>query len=130
MSTLIGCVDGIITSTARVFIDSSQPTAGTATFTVLLDVQPAGDVIVAVTSTDGNVATVSPVPLVFTPSNYTTPHAVTVTQLTPQFVSAQTSVTLRRHGCANKTVDVRIDDGSQSGDGRAGEINRWLGRKF
>jgi hypothetical protein len=55
---------------------------------------------------------------------------VTVTQLTPQFVSAPTSVTLRRQGYVNKTVDVRIDDGSQSGDGREGEINRWLGRKF
>ena len=69
MSTLIGCVDGIITSTANVFIDSSQPTAGMATFTVHLDAQLPGDVVVAVTSTDGNVAAVSPVPLVFTPSN-------------------------------------------------------------
>jgi hypothetical protein len=66
MSTLIGCADGIITSTARVVIDNSQPTAGTATFTVHLDAQPAGDVVVAVTSTDGNVAAVSPAPLVFT----------------------------------------------------------------
>ena len=55
---------------------------------------------------------------------------MTVTQLTPQFVSAQTSVILRRQGYANNTVDVRIDDGSQSGDAREGEINRWLGRKF
>ena len=55
---------------------------------------------------------------------------MTVTQLTPQFVSAQTSVTLRCHGYTNKTVAVNIDDGSQSGDGREGEVNRWLGRKF
>jgi hypothetical protein len=102
----------------------------TLTFTVHLDAQPAGDMVVTATSTDGNMAAVSPAPLVFTPSNYAMPLAVTVTQLTPQFVSAQTSMTLRRRGYANKTVAVSIDDGSQSGDGREGEVNRWLGRKF
>jgi hypothetical protein len=102
----------------------------TLTFTVHLDAQPAGDMVVTATSTAGNMAAVSPAPLVFTPSNYAMPLAVTVTQLTPQFVSAQTSMTLRRRGYANKTVAVSIDDGSQSGDGREGEVNRWLGRKF
>jgi hypothetical protein len=102
----------------------------TLTFTVHLDGQPAGDMVVTAMSTDGNMAAVSPEPLVFTPSNHAMPYAVTVTQLTPQFVSAQTSVTLSCHGYTNKTVAINIDDGSQSGDGREGEVNRWLGRKF
>jgi hypothetical protein len=45
----------------------------TLTFTVHLDGQPAGDMVVTATSTDGNMAAVSPEPLVFTPSNHAMP---------------------------------------------------------
>jgi hypothetical protein len=113
-STLIGCTDGLITSTSSVSIDNNQSQAGTAGFTVRLEAQPAGDVVVTVTSADGKVAAVSPATLVFTPSNHATPQDVTVTQGTPPGVSGQTSVTLRRRGYANKAVDVHIADGAQN----------------
>jgi hypothetical protein len=45
----------------------------TLTFTVHLDGQPAGDMVVTAMSTDGNMAAVSPEPLVFTPSNHAMP---------------------------------------------------------
>ena len=48
-------------------------------FTVVLDTQPASDVVLAVTSSDTGEAVVSPSPLTFTSSNWDTAQTVTVT---------------------------------------------------
>jgi len=53
--------------------------AGTDTFTVVLDSQPAGDVVFDVTSSDSGEATVSPTTLTFTTGDWNTPQTVTIT---------------------------------------------------
>ncbi|HBP89821.1 MAG TPA: hypothetical protein DD706_19245, partial [Nitrospiraceae bacterium] len=52
---------------------------GTATFTVVLDTLPTGDVSIALSSSDTTEGTVSPASLTFTTSNGTIPQTVTVT---------------------------------------------------
>jgi hypothetical protein len=52
---------------------------GTATFTVVLDTAPTGDVTIALTSTDTANVTTDPAQVVFTSSNWNTAQTVTVT---------------------------------------------------
>jgi hypothetical protein len=52
---------------------------GTATFTVVLDIAPSGNVTIPLSSSDGNEGTVSPTSLVFTSANWNIPRTVTVT---------------------------------------------------
>lgn len=52
---------------------------GTATFTVVLAVAPTSDVTITPSSSDATEGSASPASLVFTPSNWNTPQAVTVT---------------------------------------------------
>lgn len=52
---------------------------GTDTFTVVLDSQPASDVVFDVTSSDINEATVAPASLTFTPDDWDSPQTVTIT---------------------------------------------------
>ena len=49
-----------------------------ATYTVVLDAQPASDVVVRITAGGSSDVTVSPAPLTFTPSNWSTAKTVTV----------------------------------------------------
>ena len=51
------------------------------TYTVKLDTQPTGNVIITPTSRDTNIVTVSPSSLTFTTSNWSTPQTVTVTAM-------------------------------------------------
>lgn len=52
---------------------------GTAVFTVVLNSQPTADVTIGITSLDTSEGTVAPASLTFTPANWSTPQAVTVT---------------------------------------------------
>jgi hypothetical protein len=52
---------------------------GTATFTVMLDAQPAADVAIPIGSADESEGTPDPTQLVFTPGNWNAPQVVTVT---------------------------------------------------
>ena len=52
---------------------------GTATFTVVLDTQPTADVTIALSSSDTSEGTIGVASLTFTPANWVTPQAVTVT---------------------------------------------------
>ena len=52
---------------------------GTATFTVVLNSQPTGNVSIGLSSNDTTEATVAAAPLVFTPANWNAPQTVTVT---------------------------------------------------
>ena len=56
----------------------TAPEGGSATYTVVLDVQPTSDVVISVTKTGSTDVTVSPVTLTFTPSNWDTAQTVTV----------------------------------------------------
>ena len=51
---------------------------GSATYTVVLDAQPASDVVIGVTASGNTDVTVSPATLTFTPSNWSTAQTVTV----------------------------------------------------
>ena len=52
---------------------------GAATFTVVLNSQPTADVTVVLSSGDATEGTVAPASLTFTPANWNTPQAATVT---------------------------------------------------
>jgi large repetitive protein len=78
---------GVTLSTNAVSVSESGTSA---TFTVALDTEPAGDVVLDVSSLDTGEATVSPSQLTFTPANWSAPQTVTVTG-----------------------VDDAVDDGSQ-----------------
>jgi hypothetical protein len=66
----------IIQSTTVVNIDENA----TDTYTVVLDADPTGDVVIAMTSSDTNIVTVTP-SLTFTTNNWATPQIVTVTSV-------------------------------------------------
>lgn len=60
----------------------SRPTTepnGTATFTIVLDIEPTADVTMALRSSDTTEGTVSPASVVFTAGNWNVPRRVTVT---------------------------------------------------
>ncbi|MEQ5792502.1 gliding motility-associated C-terminal domain-containing protein, partial [Muricauda sp. NFXS6] len=58
---------------------ATSETGTTDTFTVVLDTQPATDVVFDISSGDTTEGTVSPITLTFTAANWDTPQAVTVT---------------------------------------------------
>ena len=66
----------ITQSTTTVDIDENT----TDTYTVVLDADPIGDVVIAMTSSDTNIVTVTP-SLTFTTNNWATPQIVTVTSV-------------------------------------------------
>ncbi len=85
------------------------------TFTVALSVKPSVNVMVAVTSLDTSAAVVSPASLTFTPDNYSTAQAVTVTPVDDANAEDEsTSVALDSSGAefddADETVVVTVTD--------------------
>ncbi len=52
---------------------------GTATFTIVLDSEPTGDVTISISSDDATEGTVAPLSVTFTAANWDTPQTVTVT---------------------------------------------------
>ncbi len=77
--------------------------AGTTdTFTAVLDVQPASDVVLDVSSGDTGEATVSPAQLTFTNANWDTPQTVTITGVDDAI----------QDGDIDTTITVAVNDGS------------------
>jgi hypothetical protein len=73
----------------------------TDTFTIVLNAQPASNVVLTVTSSDTGEATVN-TPLTFTNANWNTPQTVTVTGVNDNLVD----------GTITSTVTVAVNDGS------------------
>ena len=90
---------GFTLSTTSVSVAESGTTA---TFTVVLDAQPAGNVVIAITSSDTGEVSVSPTQLTFTSSNWNTPQAVTATGVNDTTVD----------GTQNATITVAVVDAS------------------
>src|SRR5204863_1010290 len=67
---------------------------GTATFTVVLNTQPAADVTIALTSSDTTEGTVSPASLTFTSVNWATAQTVTVTGVNDAVVDGNITYTI------------------------------------
>jgi hypothetical protein len=78
----------------------TEPTGGitlteggdSATYTVVLDSQPTGDVMVIIT--DGTEVSIDPTTLIFTPDNWSTPQTVTIAAVTDTNVDPDMAVTL------------------------------------
>ena len=89
---------------------------GTAAFTATLSLAPAADTTVFVSSGNTAAVTVSPTTLTFTPANYATPQAITVTGIQdPDLADDAATVTLAAAGITNATVAVTaIDDDAQT----------------
>ena len=90
---------GFTLSTTSVSVAESGTTA---TFTVVLDAQPVGNVVIAITSSDTGEVSVSPTQLTFTSSNWNTPQAVTATGVNDTTVD----------GTQNATITVAVVDAS------------------
>ena len=78
----------------------------TDTFTVVLDAQPASDVVLTVTSADTDEATVSPGSLTFTNGNWNTAQTVTVTGVDDPLID----------GTQTTTLTVAVDDAASDND--------------
>lgn len=76
---------------------------GSDTFTVVLDSQPASDVVFDVTSSDTGEATVSPTSLTFTTANWDAPQTVTITGVNDAVTANDTA-----------TVTVSVNDASSA----------------
>ncbi|MFH6603151.1 gliding motility-associated C-terminal domain-containing protein [Maribacter algicola] len=72
---------------------------GTATFTVVMDAMPNGNIVLDVASSDTAEATAGPTPLTFTPANWNTPQTVTVTGINDDIYRDDTA-----------TISVTVDD--------------------
>ena len=101
--------------------DRVRPDTGTgreADYTVKLDSEPTGNVVVAVTSSDTDIATVSPASLTFTPTNYEKERTVTVTGADDRTSSAEREATITHtpggggYGPAHtRSVKVTVNNG-------------------
>ena len=81
-------------------------TGSTDTFTVVLDAQPASDVVISVSSGDTGEVTVSPATLTFTSTNWDTAQTVTVTGVNGDLVD----------GTQTTTITLTINDVSSDND--------------
>ena len=77
----------------------------TDTFTVVLNAQPASDVVLTITSSDTGEATVNS-PLTFTPANWNTAQTVTVTGADDNLVD----------GTITSTITIAVDDANSDND--------------
>ena len=104
--------------TANLVLSSSSLTVdeeGTSTFTVKLDTQPSGEVIVTVTSDDTGAATVFPASLTFTTTNWNTTQMVTVSgaydsDIATESVTVTVSAAGGRYAGKTATVNVTVTD--------------------
>ncbi len=97
--------DGVADATASIIItdddmadftqssntSTASENAGTASYTIVLDAEPTSDVVIDLSSSDTNEATVSPSSLTFTPANWDTPQTVTVTGVDDDLVQTDTA---------------------------------------
>ena len=72
-------VPGITVKETAVNTVTEEAGTATDTFTLVLDTQPAGDVLIAITSSDESEATVSPTSVTFTSSDWNVTQTITVT---------------------------------------------------
>ena len=77
----------------------------TDTFTIVLDAEPASDVVLTVTSSDTGEATVN-TPLTFTNANWDTPQTVTITGVDDNLVD----------GNIDSTITIAVDDANSNDD--------------
>ena len=85
--------------------------AGTGTFTVKLDTQPSGEVIVTVASDDTGAATVFPASLTFTTTNWNTTQMVTVSGVHDSDIATESlTVTVSAAGGRYAAVNVTVTD--------------------
>ena len=97
--------------TAGVSVNAANPLAvaegGSATYTVVLDSQPTGDVTVSASSNDAGAATVSPASHTFTPSGWNAPLTFTVSGVADDDTNDET---------------VAVSHGVTSDDGKYGSV--------
>ena len=97
--------------TAGVSVNAASPLAvaegGSATYTVVLDSQPTGDVTVSASSNDAGAATVSPASHTFTPSGWNAPLTFTVSGVADDDTNDET---------------VAVSHGVTSDDGKYGSV--------
>ena len=82
---------GVTVSPTAVTVEEN---GGTDSFTVVLTSEPTANVTIAVSSSDTDAATVSPMSLTFTSSNWSSPRAVTVTGVNDPLGNADRSATI------------------------------------
>jgi len=89
----------------------TEGTSGGRAIMVSLGAMPAGNVVVSLTTNPGGVASPSLSMLTFTPANYATPQAVTVTGADDaDGADETTTLSLSAAGLADKTVAVSVTD--------------------
>lgn len=88
--------------------------AGTNIFTVVLDSQPASDVVILITSDAPGEATASPASITFSPASWDTPQTVVVTGTDDDIISTDSA-----------TITVSIDD-TNSDDNWDGEADETI----
>lgn len=74
---------------------TTNESGGTAVFTVVLDAPPTADVTIGISSNDTSEGTVSPAGLTFTPGNWSTPQAVTITGVDDDLRDGDVAYTVR-----------------------------------
>ena len=84
---------------------SVAESGSTDTFTVVLDAEPASDVVLTITSSDTGEATVNS-PLTFTSANWDTPQTVTVTGVDDDIID----------GTVTSTLTIAVDDSNSDND--------------
>lgn len=67
---------------------------GTATFTIVLNSQPSANVVVAFASSDSTEGTVSPVSVLFTTANWSTPRTITITGVNDSIADGNVAYTI------------------------------------
>ena len=82
--------------------NNTNETGTTATFTAVLNLEPATDVVLNITSGDTGEVTVSPTTLTFTNANWNTPQTITATGVDDALAD----------GNVNVTITVAVDDAS------------------
>ena len=114
--------DGMIFSRRSVTVAEAD---GSATYTVRLQTQPAGNVTVTVASSNASAAAVTPESLTFTPSNWNAPQTVTVTGVDDDLdngLSRSAEIAHTGYGSPeNVTVRVTDDEDAPTLEIRGGE---------
>ena len=114
--------DGMIFSRRSVTVAEAD---GSATYTVRLQTQPAGNVTVTVASSNASAAAVTPESLTFTPSNWNAPQTVTVTGVDDDLdngLSRSAEIAHTGYGSPeNVTVTVTDDEDAPTLEIRGGE---------
>ena len=100
-----GVLAGVTITEAGGFTTVTEAAGGrTDTYTLVLNSQPTASVTITVTSSDPTAATVSPATLTFTPSNWSSAQAVTVTGVDDRLRSGNRPVTIRHSATSSHAL--------------------------